>query len=148
MPLAIGAVVVGVPSTFHTPLSGQVSPVLARVPMGARLRFKVFAANMAVFLFVRVENKPRKEYTGYVQLRDHHPHGVCDLDSGCTELNPSSSLFLCFDFLILLFLVVVNSILESGMALSIPKFLISPLTHSRQHHQKWNLFESLSYFYT
>lgn len=34
LPLAIGAVVEGVPSTFQIPLSGQVSPVLARVPMG------------------------------------------------------------------------------------------------------------------
>ncbi|HJS13418.1 MAG TPA: hypothetical protein VJ811_19330 [Sphingopyxis sp.] len=34
LPLAIGAVVEGVPSTFQTPLSGQVSPVLARVPIG------------------------------------------------------------------------------------------------------------------
>ena len=31
-PLAIGAVVVGVPTTFHTPLSGQRSPVFAVVP--------------------------------------------------------------------------------------------------------------------
>lgn len=34
---AIGAVVVGVPSTFHTPLSGQFCPVLALVPKGARI---------------------------------------------------------------------------------------------------------------
>lgn len=33
LPLAIGAVVDGVPSTFQMPLSGQVSPVLARVPI-------------------------------------------------------------------------------------------------------------------
>jgi hypothetical protein len=33
--LAIGAVVEGVPTTFHTPDSGQVSPVLAFVPNGA-----------------------------------------------------------------------------------------------------------------
>ena len=36
LPLAIGAVVLGEPSTFQTPLSGQVSPVRAFVPMGAR----------------------------------------------------------------------------------------------------------------
>lgn len=34
MPLAMGAVVVGVPTTFQTPLSGQISPVLAVVPIG------------------------------------------------------------------------------------------------------------------
>ena len=33
---AMGAVVEGFPTTFHTPLSGQISPVLAVVPMGAR----------------------------------------------------------------------------------------------------------------
>jgi hypothetical protein len=32
LPLAMGAVVVGVPTTAHTPDSGQTSPVLARVP--------------------------------------------------------------------------------------------------------------------
>lgn len=32
LPLAIGAVVVGVPCTFQTPLSGQDSPVLAVLP--------------------------------------------------------------------------------------------------------------------
>jgi hypothetical protein len=35
-PLEIGAVVEGVPSTFQTPLSGQVCPVEALVPSGAR----------------------------------------------------------------------------------------------------------------
>ena len=34
MPLAIGAVVDGVPTTCHTPLSGQASPVRAVVPIG------------------------------------------------------------------------------------------------------------------
>lgn len=34
-PLEMGAVVVGVPSTFHTPLSGHFSPVRAVVPSGA-----------------------------------------------------------------------------------------------------------------
>jgi hypothetical protein len=38
LPTAIGAVVVGYPSTFHTPLSGQISPVRTRVPMGRRVR--------------------------------------------------------------------------------------------------------------
>ena len=33
-PLAIGAVVDGVPSTFQTPLSGQMPPVDTRVPRG------------------------------------------------------------------------------------------------------------------
>lgn len=35
LPFAMGAVVLGVPWTFHTPLSGQVWPVLASVPIGA-----------------------------------------------------------------------------------------------------------------
>lgn len=35
LPSAIGAVVDGVPTTFHTPLSGQISPVVAVVPIGA-----------------------------------------------------------------------------------------------------------------
>lgn len=34
MPLAIGAVVVGVPNTCQTPLSGQICPVVAVVPIG------------------------------------------------------------------------------------------------------------------
>lgn len=34
-PLEIGAVVLGVPTTFQTPLSGQVWPVRAVVPSGA-----------------------------------------------------------------------------------------------------------------
>lgn len=34
-PFAIGAVVDGVPTTVHTPLSGQLSPVLPVVPNGA-----------------------------------------------------------------------------------------------------------------
>ena len=34
MPFAIGAVVVGVPTTFHTPLSGHLCPVLPVVPIG------------------------------------------------------------------------------------------------------------------
>lgn len=32
LPLAMGAVVEGDPTTFHTPLSGQVCPVWALVP--------------------------------------------------------------------------------------------------------------------
>lgn len=35
MPFAIGAVVDGVETTFHTPLSGHFSPVFAVVPIGA-----------------------------------------------------------------------------------------------------------------
>ncbi len=34
LPLEIGAVVVGLSSERQTPLSGQISPVLARVPIG------------------------------------------------------------------------------------------------------------------
>lgn len=37
LPLAIGAVVVGVPTTFHTPLSGDFVPVRAVVPIGRRV---------------------------------------------------------------------------------------------------------------
>ena len=40
LPLAIGAVVDGVPTTFHTPLSGQVCPVVAWVPIGALAMIK------------------------------------------------------------------------------------------------------------
>jgi hypothetical protein len=40
-PLAIGAVVDGVPTTFQIPLSGQVSPVLAVVPIGAFAMFLI-----------------------------------------------------------------------------------------------------------
>lgn len=38
-PFAIGAVVDGVPITFHTPLSGHFSPVLAVVPIGFFVAF-------------------------------------------------------------------------------------------------------------
>ena len=34
LPLAMGAVVVGVPTAFHTPLSGHFWPVFAIVPIG------------------------------------------------------------------------------------------------------------------
>ena len=37
LPLAMGAVVVGVPTTFQTPLSGQDCPVRAVVPRGDRV---------------------------------------------------------------------------------------------------------------
>lgn len=42
MPFAIGAVVVGVPTTCQTPLSGHFSPVLAVVPIGARCEFAIY----------------------------------------------------------------------------------------------------------
>ena|SRR6266542_1971210 len=38
LPLAIGAVVDGVPTTAQTPLSGHLSPVRAVVPSGTRFR--------------------------------------------------------------------------------------------------------------
>lgn len=41
-PLAIGAVVLGMPSTFQTPLSGQISPVRALVPIGTRFAAAIF----------------------------------------------------------------------------------------------------------
>jgi hypothetical protein len=41
-PLAIGAVVDGVPTTAQTPLSGQTSPVRAVDPMGAIAILLVF----------------------------------------------------------------------------------------------------------
>ena len=39
LPFAIGAVVLGLPWTFQTPLSGQVSPVCAVLPTGMILYF-------------------------------------------------------------------------------------------------------------
>jgi hypothetical protein len=42
LPLAIGAVVLGAPSTFQTPLSGQISPVRALVPIGTRFAAVIF----------------------------------------------------------------------------------------------------------
>jgi hypothetical protein len=41
LPLAIGAVVLGVPITSQTPLSGQFSPVLAVVPTGIEFNLTV-----------------------------------------------------------------------------------------------------------
>jgi hypothetical protein len=43
-PLAIGAVVDGVEVTFHTPLSGQVCPVLAVVPIGFFMMINRFSS--------------------------------------------------------------------------------------------------------
>lgn len=40
--LAMGAVVVGVPTTFQTPLSGHFCPVVAVVPIGARCEFVIY----------------------------------------------------------------------------------------------------------
>jgi hypothetical protein len=48
LPLAMGAVVDGLPTTRQTPLSGQTSPVLAVVPIGA------FTFDMVFFLENRV----------------------------------------------------------------------------------------------
>ena len=49
---AIGAVVDGVPTTFHNPLSGHFSPVLAVVPIGLR-----FIVELILFiLFASVLN--------------------------------------------------------------------------------------------
>jgi DNA-directed RNA polymerase specialized sigma24 family protein len=42
LPLAIGAVVVEVPTTFQTPLSGHFCPVVAVVPIGARCEFVIY----------------------------------------------------------------------------------------------------------
>jgi hypothetical protein len=42
LPLAIGAVVLGLPCTFQTPLSGHFSPVLAVVPIGIFTLIKLF----------------------------------------------------------------------------------------------------------
>ena len=44
LPFAIGAVVLGASAELHTPLSGQISPVFARVPIGT------FIAILLVFL--------------------------------------------------------------------------------------------------
>jgi len=43
LPLAIGAVVVGWDTTAQTPLSGQISPVRAVVPIGAMVHLLVFS---------------------------------------------------------------------------------------------------------
>jgi hypothetical protein len=48
LPLAMGAVVEGVPSTRQTPLSGQVSPVRALVPIGER-----FAIANVIVVFLK-----------------------------------------------------------------------------------------------
>ena len=48
-PFAIGAVVEGVPTTVHTPLSGHFSPVLAVVPMGA-----LDMGNISLLLLLRL----------------------------------------------------------------------------------------------
>ena len=45
--LAMGAVVDGLPTTFHTPLSGQLSPVLAVVPIGALAMMRPFLTDAA-----------------------------------------------------------------------------------------------------
>jgi hypothetical protein len=42
---AIGAVVVGEPTTFQTPLSGQISPVFAIVPIGLVICLASFGRN-------------------------------------------------------------------------------------------------------
>lgn len=54
LPLAIGAVVLGVPCTFHTPLSGQLCPVCAVVPIG-RLELAVLVNISTFFLLARVD---------------------------------------------------------------------------------------------
>ncbi|WP_158637456.1 hypothetical protein [Lacibacter cauensis] len=56
LPLAIGAVVLGVPCTFQIPLSGHFSPVLAVVPIGIsiflscsqKMRVRTFPLNQLI----------------------------------------------------------------------------------------------------
>ena len=48
MPLAIGAVVEGVPTTFHTPLAGQACPVRALVPIAVVISILLSAFSLAV----------------------------------------------------------------------------------------------------
>jgi hypothetical protein len=48
LPLAIGAVVLGFPTTFHTPLSGHVCPVVAVVPMG---NWDIWGLNFIVYIY-------------------------------------------------------------------------------------------------
>ena len=43
LPCAIGAVVLGVPTTSHTPLSGHVSPVLAVLPTAMLVKFSILS---------------------------------------------------------------------------------------------------------
>jgi hypothetical protein len=47
LPFAIGAVVVGVPTTFQTPLSGHFSPVRAVVPIGLRVCVVEYVINVS-----------------------------------------------------------------------------------------------------
>lgn len=55
LPLAIGAVVEGVPSTRQTPLSGQISPVRALVPIGALfVAGKVTSLSFGILLSVKM----------------------------------------------------------------------------------------------
>jgi len=49
LPLAMGAVVVGVPTTFQTPLSGHFCPVVAVVPIGARCEFTIYLYGFYLF---------------------------------------------------------------------------------------------------
>lgn len=55
LPLAIGAVVVGVPTTAHTPLSGHFSPVRAVVPNGT------FSAVLIAASFTRMDGRAQFE---------------------------------------------------------------------------------------
>ncbi len=59
----MGAVVLGLPTTFQTPLSGQIPPVLAVVPIGARVElrnisvsFRVWAVNLDNHCHITVSN--------------------------------------------------------------------------------------------
>lgn len=54
LPLAIGAVVLGVPCTFQTPLCGQLCPVCAVVPIG-RLELAVLVIIATFLLLARFE---------------------------------------------------------------------------------------------
>ena len=50
LPLAMGAVVDGVPITFQTPLSGHFSPVRAVAPIGALLLVCIFVFSFLVLV--------------------------------------------------------------------------------------------------
>ena len=57
LPFAIGAVVDGLPSTFQTPLSGQMLPVDTRVPMGLFVAVAISLTPAAGFAILQIGSK-------------------------------------------------------------------------------------------
>jgi hypothetical protein len=61
-PLAIGAVVEGEPITFQTPLSGQISPVFAVVPIGAFM--------LKILIYMNYSTLPISKYRVALNRKD------------------------------------------------------------------------------